>query len=763
MRRGVILTAVLAVATVMWSAVARTALLAHGVVAELDRTRPLADLAPRPQATIVYDKDGKPAFTFFVEQRINVPIARVSPHMIDAIIAVEDQRFFSHHGIDPIRIAGAAWRNYRLGRIVEGGSTITQQLARASLSSERTYARKIREVLLASQIEQRYKKEQILEEYLNTVYMGEGYYGVEAASRGYFGKSASDLQPYEAALLAALVRSPSMDSPCVAPARALKRRNLVLRLMREQGRITEEAFRTASSTGLPPRDHENPTAVGALAGNGPASGLYFQEEIRRQLFTLFGSDKVLRGGLRVYSTYDPGMQRQAESAVVARIAEIVKMRPAARDLQASFVAMDPVTGDVGALVGGRDFSASSFNRATQAHRQAGSAFKPIIYASALERGYSPGTILRDLDAPIAAGNATWLPSGGHEQSEYTLRGALKVSSNRAAAQLLQQLGVSTAVYYAQRLGIQSQLPQVPSLALGTGEVTLLELTTAYTAFANRGTVAFPRLITRVDDVSGTPIYEAGEHHTQAISPTTAYLMSSMLADVISSGTGAAARATGFKLPAAGKTGTTDNYADAWFVGYTPHLVAGIWFGLDRPAPIMRGGFGGVVAVPAWGRFMRAATASDKPDWYEMPADVEKVAICRLSGARATEACRHQTDVYSVTNEDGSPQLVPVNAMFDQDNEKPERALAPGQSPVYEDLFPIGAVPSELCPLHNPASNNYGIAATSPQSPTPTADSPARSPVPVATSGIIAPPSTDIVLERVLGADGVMRLVMRQRR
>ena len=760
MRPGVIVTAVLAVAMTSWYAVARTALLAHGVFAELARMKPLAELAPRPQATIVYDKDGKRAFTFFTEQRINVPLAHVSPYMIDAIIAVEDQRFFSHHGLDPVRIAGAAWRNYRVGRIVEGGSTITQQLARASLSSERTYERKIREVLLAAQIEQRYKKGQILEEYLNTVYLGEGYYGVETASRGYFGKPASELQPHEAALLAALVRSPSTHAPCIGPARALKRRNLVLRLMREQGRLTGEAFHAASAAGLPGREHEK-LAVGVLAGTGPASGLYFEEEIRRQLFSLFGSEKVLRGGLRVYSTYDPGMQRQAERAVVTRIAEIVKMRPAARDLQGAFVAMDPATGDVRALVGGRDFSASSFNRATQAHRQAGSAFKPIIYASAIERGYSPGTILRDLDAPIDAGTATWLPSGGHERSEYTLRGALKVSSNRAAAQLLQQLGVSTAVYYAQRLGIQSQLPQVPSLALGTGEVTLLELTTAYTAFANRGTVAFPRLITRVEDVSGTSIYHAGERHTQAISPTTAYLMSSMLADVISSGTGAAARAAGFKLPAAGKTGTTDDYADAWFVGYTPHLVAGIWFGLDRPAPIMRGGFGGVVAVPAWGRFMRAATTGDKPDWYAMPADIEKVAICRLSGARATDACRHQADVYSVATEGGSPQLVPVDAMFDQDKVQPVRALPPGQAPVYEDLFAIGAVPSELCPLHNPTPGGYGIA-TQVQNP-PTSDAHPQSPGPVATSGIVAAPSTDIVMERVLGPDGVMRVVMRQRR
>ena len=203
---------------------------------------------------------------------------------------------------------------------------------------------------------------------------------------------------------------------------------------------------------------------------------------------------------------------------------------------------------------------------------------------------------------------------------------------------------------------------VPSLALGTGEVTLLELTSAYTAFANRGTVSSPRLITRVEDAQGITIYDSPERHTQAISPTTAYLMSSMLADVISSGTGAAARTAGFKLPAAGKTGTTDDYADAWFVGYTPHLVAGIWFGLDRPAPIMRGGFAGVVAVPAWGRFMKAATAGDAADWYEMPADVEKVAICRLSGARATDACRHGADVYSVTAADTPAQLVPADAM-----------------------------------------------------------------------------------------------------
>jgi penicillin-binding protein 1A len=747
MRRTVVLTAVVAVTIGAWSAGVKAVLIAESIVDELDRAKVLATLAPRPQATIVYDRYDRAAFTFFVEQRIAVPLDRVSHNMIDAIVAVEDRRFFSHHGIDPMRIAGAAWRNFRARRIVEGGSTITQQLARASLSSERTYDRKIREILLAAQIEQRYTKTQILEQYLNTVYLGDGYYGVEAASRGYFGKSASDLDPHEAALLAALVRSPSSDSPSIAPARALKRRNLVLRLMHRAGHLSDEAFRTASSMPLPAggrQTTDGPPA--AVAANELDSGLYFQEEVRRQLFSLFGADKVLRGGLRVHSTYDPELQRQAEAAVTSRIAEITKTRPAARDLQGSLVAMDPISGDVRALVGGRDFKASSFNRATQAHRQAGSAFKPIIYAAAIERGYSPGTLLHDLDVPIAAGDATWLPSGGHEDSEYTLRAALKVSSNRAAAQLLQQIGVSAAVYYAQRFGIESQLPLVPSLALGTGEVTLLELTTAYTALANRGSVAAPRLITRVDDRSGATIFTASERHTQAVSATTAYLMSSMLSDVIASGTGAAVRSAGFKLPAAGKTGTTDNYADAWFIGYTPHLVAGVWFGLDQPAPVMRGGFAGVVAAPVWGRFMKAATSQDKADWYPMPSDVEKVAICRLSGARATEACKHQRDMYTVARADGSPQFVPVDAMSDQHEAPTASTVTSNEPPVYEDLFALGTVPPDICPIHNPAAPGGGVASFS-------SDAAAGS----------TPSSSDIVLERVLGADGLMHVVMRQRR
>ena len=354
---------------------------------------------------------------------------------------------------------------------------------------------------------------------------------------------------------------------------------------------------------------------------------------------MFGSERVLRGGLRVFSTYDPLLQRAAEQAIRTRVAEIAKARPRAKDLQGSLVAIDPVSGDILALVGGRNYQESPFNRATQARRQAGSAFKPIIYAAALERGYAPGSMLRDLDAPISASGGAWLPVGEHENNEYTLRKALKVSSNRAAAQLLQHVGVRTAVDYAHRLGIASDLPMVPSLALGTGEVTLLELTSAYGVFANQGLLAAPRFLTRVEDCDGTVIWSAPLETSRAISQTTAFLMSSMLADVVSSGTATGARAAGFTLPAGGKTGTTDDYSDAWFVGYTPHLVAGVWFGLDTPAPIMNRGFASVVAVPAWARFMKAATTGAKPDWYPVPANVERVAICRLTGARAADGCR----------------------------------------------------------------------------------------------------------------------------
>jgi 1A family penicillin-binding protein len=700
MRRGMLVAAVVVLALGFWYSAYRVTRFSCAVAGELDRATSLAAFRPRAQTTIVLDKYGTPAFTFYAEQRIDVPLDRVSPHMTDAILTAEDRRFFSHYGVDPIRVAGAAWHNLRAGRIAQGGSTITQQLVRATqLSSVRTLERKIREAMIALRLEERYSKRQILQEYLNTVYFGEGYYGVEAASRGYFGKTASDLEPAEAALLAAMVRSPSSDAPGVSPGRAKQRRDLVLRLMRADGHLSEAQLDRALATSIPDRAHG--IGAGALVAEATAGerGRYFQEEVRQQLTEIFGSEQVLRGGLRVYSTYDPELQQAAEDAIATRLAEITKLRPRARDLQGSLVAIDPLSGAVVALVGGRNYDESRFNRATQAKRQAGSAFKPIIYAAALEHGFAPGSLLRDLDVPIPAVDGPWLPSGEHEASEYTLRRALKVSSNRAAAQLLQHVGVSTTIYYAHRLGISSELPMVPSLALGTGEVTLLELTASYGAFANRGVLATPHLISRVENASGEVIWRSPGTHVQALRPTTAYLMNSMLADVVASGTATGVRAAGFRLPAAGKTGTTDDYADAWFIGYTPRLVAGVWFGLDKPAPIMDGGFGGVVAVPAWAYFMRAATRGSKPEWYSRPADVEVVAICRLSGARATEACWHGIPA---SYESGSPgrsllQFLGTTGLTPVSD--PRRSSEP---PVYEDLFPVGTAPDEICPIHGAA-------------------------------------------------------------
>lgn len=659
MRTRLLIGAILLTSILVWIGAVVTLIASWRVVTALADATPLAEIGSRPQATVVLDRNGRPAFSFYIEQRIDVPLDRVSPYMTDALLSVEDRRFYDHHGLDPVRIVKAAWRNWRAGHIVEGGSTITQQLARIEqLTPTRTFTRKVREAAIAVRLEERYSKAQILEAYLNAVYFGDGYHGVEAASRGYFGKSASDLEPQEAAMLAALVRSPTGYSPTASSKRALARRNLVLRLMRDAGRLGEVEYRRAAAT--PVRAAEPKTIEASAA----SCGRYYQEEVRRELVARFGGRQVLGGGLRVYTGYDAAMQCAAERAIGARIARIASTHRAAQDLEGSLVALEPSSGEVRALVGGRDFGATSFIRATQARRQPGSAFKPIIYAAALERGMSPATVLSHLDEPIMTDQGPWLPGGEHEETEYTLRAALKISSNRAAAQLLQDVGVAQAVYYADRLGISSRLPSVPSLALGTGGVTLLELTSAYGVFANRGLALSPHLIVRVDDSAGHTLWTNPVSEHQAVTPATAFLMSSMLSDVITSGTATAARSDGFTRPAAGKTGTTDNYEDAWFIGYTPHLVTGVWFGMDRPAPIMNRGFAAVVAVPAWAEFMKQATAHDPADGFPPPSDVEKVTVCRLSGLRATQWCRDE----------------------------------PGGG-VYDEYFLIGHAPVESCAIH----------------------------------------------------------------
>ena len=326
------------------------------------------------------------------------------------------------------------------------------------------------------------------------------------------------------------------------------------------------------------------------------------------------------------------------------------------------------------MVGGRDFDRSRFNRATQAKRQAGSAFKPFVYATALEQGFTPATLITGLSTPIATMQGEWVPADEHLASDaITMRAALRTSSNRAAVQMLLQVGIPTTVGYAQRLGV-GELPPVPSLALGSGEVTLLSMTSAYSAFANQGMVAPPSLIRRVEDASGEVLYAAKTQETRAVSEATAFIMTSMMSDVINSGTGWQARNVGFKLPAAGKTGTTNDYHDVWFVGFTPHLVAGVWIGYDQPKTIIGNGYAGDLAVPLWGRFMAIATHNDAPDPFRMPSTVVPATICRLSGKLPNDSCRGAV----VLNDESEPT---------------------NQSMVYTEYFARGTEPTAFCPLH----------------------------------------------------------------
>ncbi len=636
----------------------------------------VGQLSSGPQATLIYDAEGKLTHSLFMEQRIDVPLAQVSPSVIQAVLAAEDQRFYKHYGIDPIRVAGAAVANFNAGRITEGGSTITQQLARnLGLSRERTWTRKVREVLAAAELEARHDKDTILETYLNTAYFGEGYYGVEAAARGYFGKHASSLEAGEAAMLAGLIRAPSANSPNRNPDGAVIVRNLVLRQMRDTGAIDDAEMRRSVASPISVRPRRSNGLTAHNHDDATACGGYYFEEVRKQLVTMFGEDQVLEGGLRVHTTYSPDVQLAAERSVKSRLAQLNRA-----SLQGALVAMEPKTGHVLALVGGRDFHASSYNRATQAHRQPGSAFKPFIFAAAIERGWAPGTKLTSLDAPI--GDGTWMPGGDHEASSYTLRRALTVSSNRAAAQLMQQVGMSSTLHTARRMGIESDLPAVPSLALGTGEVTLLEMVASYGVFANEGVWTRPTMITRVENAEGEEIWTAPFDQRRALSTGGAYLMNSMLADVVNRGTGYRARQMGFTLPAAGKTGTTDDYADAWFVGYTPGVVAGVWFGYDERRTIVRGAHASDIAVPAWASFMRVATRGDAPVWYEMPSDVEKVEICGASGHRAGESCRRSPGYSRVLLMDGTYENRPV------------------QGGITTELFTLGNAPYGECPVHS---------------------------------------------------------------
>jgi penicillin-binding protein 1A len=557
--------------------------------------RTVADYRPQV-ATLVLDRRGRPIDAIAHQFRIVIPYSEMPALLPRAFVAAEDSRFWEHTGLDGWSIARAAINNLLAGRRSQGGSTITQQITRGLLlTPEKSYLRKLAEAILAHRIERMLSKEEILYLYLNEIYLGEGAYGVEAAARTYFNKHARDLDLGEIALLAGLPQSPSNYSPLRNPDAARARQRYVLNRMAEDNIVTAEAARAAWDPGV------RVTANWRRAVHG-----YFSLYVRTQLLTRFTEEDLFRKGLKVATTVDSVLQLAAARAVQEGVARVHERHPQEPAPQGALVALDTASGRILAMIGGADYVAAPFNRAVQANRQPGSAFKPLVYAAALEGGVPPGTVLQDTPLALPGGTRKlWRPTNfrGEYRGSLTMTEALVRSSNVAAVRLLRQTGLDPVVRLSGRLGITAPLQRDLTLALGASPVSVLELTAAYTAFANRGLFHKPVGITRVQDRDGriTPWPQAPAE--RSLSPRTADWLHTALTQVVQRGTGK--NAAGVR-GASGKTGTTDNNIDAWFVGSAPGLTAGVWIGHDRSASLGAGETGGRAAAPVWQQFMQLA-------------------------------------------------------------------------------------------------------------------------------------------------------------
>lgn len=580
--------------------------------------------------TWFYTADGRRWFRLD-EQRHDVSIDAIAPSLQRAFVAVEDHRFFMHPGIDPIALGRAMFRNIRAPGTVEGGSTLTQQLARTLfLSNRRSYTRKAREAVLALMIELQLSKEQILELYLNRIFLGAGIYGVEAMSERVFGKPAKDLSLAESALIAGLARAPAALSPWSNLDEARRRSHVVLARMREEGFITgaqEQAARQAPIRVMPYRSDSDRRHGYAKA--------YLRQRFRDE----FGGDHP--PDWRVDTTFLAGLQDAAEQAVEKGVGATGKP-----DLQAALVAIDPATGNILAMVGGRDYQRSAFNRASRSRRQPGSAFKPFVFAAALERGMSPVSMLTGLSHIAPQGPEEWTPRNAHDDAddEMSLRAALIESNNRAATLLQQEVGTRRVLRVASDSGLRD-LPDVPSLALGTGLVTPLAITAAYSVFPNGGLVVRPRDIIRVRDADGVAVMRQPVETERVLSPEVAYQMVSLLADAVDRGTGASARQLGVRFDVGGKTGTTNDFKDAWFVGFSSTIVAGVWVGYDQPQTIAADAFGARYALPIWADFMSRAARARPPAEFERPAGLEEETLCAISYRRPVDGCPVYTEYF----------------------------------------------------------------------------------------------------------------------
>jgi 1A family penicillin-binding protein len=586
------------------------------------------------EGSLILDRSGHTLGRLTYVRRINVPLARVPRQVRAAFIAVEDRRFYQHGGVDWRSALRAAFRNIRHLGVEEGFSTITMQVVRNAfipeMAGERTLRRKLIEITLARRLEHSLTKQQILELYLNVIYFGNGTYGVEAASRDLFGKSVGRLTLAEAATLAGLPKAPSAYAPRRHPDRAIERRNLVLTLMAQEHYITLAQATAAEARPLTLSDEEwHPTADTSTA----------LDPVRAFVDSVLGDDSNGQD-LIVRTSLDGRAQRAAESAVRAQAAAIGRL--AGDDgLEGAMVAIDPRNGEIRALVGGRRYARRGFNRALAARRQPGSAFKPFVYAAALAGGVSPGAILDDSPVEVEQNGAIWTPAnyGDEYGGPLTLRRALMRSANAATVRLSLAVGIRNVMELAHRAGISSPMQPLPSLALGALELTPLELVAAYAPFANGGFRVHPTIVRRIESSDGRILWERPRDSlTRVLDPRDAFELTSMLQSVVDGGTGRVIRDLGVRGAVAGKTGTTNDGNDVWFVGYTPTLVAGFWFGYDTPRSLGYGATGARMAAPAWASFYLRGWREGLGTTWRAPAGLVNVTIDATNGQLAGEWC-----------------------------------------------------------------------------------------------------------------------------
>jgi penicillin-binding protein 1A len=615
-----------------------------------------------PERCWIYDVDGNVYSRLYGENRILVNVNQISPLFKKALLAREDSRFYEHHGVDLVGVSRAFTSNLSHFMLLQGGSTITQQLARNSFDlGKRDLSRKILEAFMALRIELTFSKDQILDYYTNRIYFGSGYYGLEAAARAYFGKSAAQVNLPEAATLAGLIRSPNRYSPINNPSGAVAQRNEVLARMAELGYISTSDEQTAKAT--------------ALKTSGKKSSVpqqnYAMDALYHELQGIVSQDEIDSGGLKIYTTLDPALQLAADSAVDSFLTQIEdksdykhprKSAYTESDraneegtpyLQGAALVIDNHSGGIRAIVGGRDYKDSKFDRALQAVRAVGSTAKPFIYAAGYESGLFPGSQISD--DPIRPGEVPeaprWSPgnSDGSSRGVLPLRDGLIFSRNTMTIRVAERVGLGKVQSLLTEAGLGNNIPKLPSIYLGAFGATLKDVTAAYTAFPSGGVRREPYLIERIDDKQGRVLYQAHPLQRQTLKPAISWMTAETLEGVLSRGTAASAKSLGLDRTAAGKTGTTDDYKDAWFVGFTNSLTCGVWVGFDQPQTIEQRGYGAALALPIWVKIMEKASRTKYPDGeFTPPEPVLQVQLCSVSNAIATDECRAAGTAYQIT-------------------------------------------------------------------------------------------------------------------